>query len=149
VHRPLHISTRSPPASEDEIVLLEDEIAALKLSLFSAQTQLEEQGIASSQTITTLRRESSLAQQETALRREHDSQKIADLLKQNERLRMLSRENTRELLNVKKDFSGRERGLIEEKQSLICRGEEMHKTVLVNKDRVLNAERVRTSELKR
>lgn len=122
--------------------ILEDELAATKLSLFAAQTQLEEQSKSHDLTVTTLRREAALAAQSEALRREHDSVKIRDLLAQVERLRSLSRENTRELLMVKKAYGNRERKLMEEKEVLESSKEDMKQEVQENQERVLSAERV-------
>ncbi|KAJ3392057.1 Coiled-coil domain-containing protein 77 [Lobulomyces angularis] len=141
-----NIGNQKSQGSERDLIILEDEIEALKLELFSCHTQLDEQKEVFQESISNLIKDRNIKDQEEAIRREHDNNKIADLLKQVERLRSLTRENTRELLQTKKDVQKRERNLVEEKILLIQEINDLKKNLTKQEDRAVNAEK--TIEIK-
>lgn len=97
------------------IVILEDEIEALKLTVTSLRAQLDEQKRNGDETVLALLDEQRVRLKEEKARRQYEAERIDQLTKKVDKLRVLCRENTRALLNEKKRAQTLERRLIEEK----------------------------------
>ncbi|KAJ3281843.1 Coiled-coil domain-containing protein 77 [Borealophlyctis nickersoniae] len=140
--------TSDQKSEERDIIVLEDEVVALKLKLASLQTQLDEQKEHYEATIADLMRDRKTRMEEEKVRREHEAQKIGELTDKVHRLRALCRENTRglkteslELLHTKKTSLAHERRLIEEKTAMTDELNSLKNQLLDEKDRQENAER--------
>ncbi|KNC97914.1 uncharacterized protein SPPG_09420 [Spizellomyces punctatus DAOM BR117] len=124
-----------------DMIIMEDEIEALKLTVTSLRTQLEEQGRAYEATVAALKRDRQTQIDEEKARREHESQRISELLEKLQKLRALCRENIRELLHTKKASHAYEKKLVEEKAALL---EDLRSTgsqLAVERDKAESAER--------
>ncbi|TPX71511.1 hypothetical protein SpCBS45565_g01048 [Spizellomyces sp. 'palustris'] len=124
-----------------DMIIMEDEIEALKLTVTSLRTQLEEQGRAYETTVAALKRDRQTQIDEEKARREHESQRISELLEKLQKLRALCRENIRELLHTKKASHAYEKKLVEEKAALL---EDLRSTgsqLAVERDKAESAER--------
>ncbi|KAJ3116471.1 Coiled-coil domain-containing protein 77, partial [Nowakowskiella sp. JEL0407] len=82
-------------SADREVVILEDEIEGLKLTVLGLQTQLDEQRSFYGQSIAQLKRDKEFHFQEHQAWFEQQSQKCEELLDSNRKLRSLCRENTR------------------------------------------------------
>ncbi|KAJ3304372.1 Coiled-coil domain-containing protein 77 [Kappamyces sp. JEL0829] len=103
---------------EQELLILEDEVEALKLTVSSLQTQVDEQKDAYENAMAGLLKERRLRQEEDRIRREYDEARIESLMEKLTRMRTLCRENTRELLRTKKVSHSQEKLMAEEKATL-------------------------------
>ncbi|KAJ3276464.1 Coiled-coil domain-containing protein 77 [Terramyces sp. JEL0728] len=115
---------------EQDLIILEDEAEGLKLTISSLQTQLEEQAIAG------LMKERRLREDEEKARRDFEEEKIESLTKKLAQMRLLCRENTKELLRTKKMSHRNEKSLIEEKSMLVNEIKKLNN--LLNKEKVKN-----------
>ncbi|KAI8826843.1 uncharacterized protein EV422DRAFT_549502 [Fimicolochytrium jonesii] len=127
---------------EEDIHIMEDEVAALKLTVSSLRTQLSDQAKNYEATITGLRRDRQLQMDEERVRRQHETQKMADLLEKCQRLRALSRENIRELIHTKKSTHAYERRLMEERSTMVEQLHQCQKELAAEKEKVEVAEKL-------
>ncbi|KAH6585796.1 hypothetical protein BASA61_006723 [Batrachochytrium salamandrivorans] len=104
---------------EQDLIILEDEVQGLKLTVSALQTQLDEQRKAYDDTLSGLMKDRSNKTEEERVRREYDAVKVEEYLSTIKKLRTLCRENTRELLRTKKVSHAHERNLIEEKAAMV------------------------------
>ncbi|KAH9249998.1 hypothetical protein BASA81_012246, partial [Batrachochytrium salamandrivorans] len=104
---------------EQDLIILEDEVQGLKLTVSALQTQLDEQRKAYDDTLSGLMKDRSNKTEEERVRREYDAVKVEEYLSTIKKLRTLCRENTRELLRTKKVSHAHERNLIEEKAAML------------------------------
>ncbi|ORY48279.1 hypothetical protein BCR33DRAFT_714666 [Rhizoclosmatium globosum] len=114
---PQQATNRLSPADRD-ILILEDEIESLRLTVSSLHTQLDEQKKSYEEIIAGLHRDRKVLLEEEKIRRQHEERKMEDLLDKVDNLRQLNRENVRELLYLKKTLHQNERRLVEEKTRL-------------------------------
>ena len=77
------------------MLILEDEVEGLKLTVSSLETQLQEQKDAYDNAISGLLKERRVRQEEERIRREYDETRIEELLEKISKMRTLCRENTR------------------------------------------------------
>ncbi|KAI9343889.1 hypothetical protein DFJ73DRAFT_941775, partial [Zopfochytrium polystomum] len=101
-----------------DIVILEDEIEALRLTVSSLHTQMDEMQRHYEETIAGYQRDRKTVIEEQRVRREHDAKKISELTEKVHSLRLLNRENIRELLQLKKSIHRKERKIAEEKAAM-------------------------------
>ncbi|KAJ3124676.1 Coiled-coil domain-containing protein 77 [Physocladia obscura] len=134
-------------AQDRDIIILEDEIESMKLTISSLQTQLEEQKKSYEEIIIGLHRDRQTLLEEEQIRRAHESKKMEQLLDKNDNLRQLNRENVRELLHLKKSQHQNERRLVEEKMKLTNEILELKAKYAEEKDRVDRVERVVEAKL--
>lgn len=77
------------------MLILEDEVEGLKLTVSSLETQLQEQKDAYDNAMAGLLKERRTRQEEERIRRDYDEARIEELLEKVSRMRTLCRENTR------------------------------------------------------
>ncbi|KAI9001951.1 hypothetical protein BC832DRAFT_593803 [Gaertneriomyces semiglobifer] len=130
-----------PVPSEPDFQIVEDELAALRLTVTALRTQLTEQQQSYEATIAGLLRDRQTHLEEEKARRENESHKIDELMQKLAKLRALCRENVRELLYVKKTWAVTERKLVEDKMKLTEQVERMSREVEDEKYRSQNAEK--------
>ncbi|KAJ3276478.1 Coiled-coil domain-containing protein 77 [Terramyces sp. JEL0728] len=121
---------------EQDLIILEDEAEGLKLTISSLQTQLEEQNTTYEEAIAGLMKERRLREDEEKARRDFEEEKIESLTKKLAQMRLLCRENTKELLRTKKMSHRNEKSLIEEKSMLVNEIKKLNN--LLNKEKVKN-----------
>ncbi|KAJ3060426.1 Coiled-coil domain-containing protein 77, partial [Podochytrium sp. JEL0797] len=111
-------STTPHTTDPHSILLLEDELTSLRLTISSLHTHLSEQSTSYEEIIAGLHRDRDVRVEEERIRRQHEHDKMKELMERNDNLRALSRENVRELLYLKKTLHQNERRLVEEKTRL-------------------------------
>ncbi|OAJ38725.1 hypothetical protein BDEG_22631 [Batrachochytrium dendrobatidis JEL423] len=134
---------------EQDLIILEDEVQGLRLTVLSLQTQLDEQKKGFDETISGLMKDRKNMIEEERVRREYDAAKIEEHLATIKKLRILCRENTRELLRTKKVSHAHERSLIEEKAAMVKELGELKSQISLEQDRNENAEKVIESRVSR
>ncbi|KAH6570926.1 hypothetical protein BASA62_004092 [Batrachochytrium salamandrivorans] len=127
---------------EQDLIILEDEVQGLKLTVSALQTQLDEQRKAYDDTLSGLMKDRSNKTEEERVRREYDAVKVEEYLSTIKKLRTLCRENTRELLRTKKVSHAHERNLIEEKAAMVKELNSLQARLSHEHDRNENAEKV-------
>ncbi|KAJ3079118.1 Coiled-coil domain-containing protein 77 [Quaeritorhiza haematococci] len=132
---------------EEDVVVLEDEIEALRFTTESLKTQLEEQRKSYEDRIAHLLKEKNARVQEENLRRQQDNEKIEGLMNQVHRLRSLCRENTKELLQSKKTLRTRERQAAEEKATSIEEAKALRTQLAEQQEQATMAERTIEEQL--
>ncbi|KAJ3027291.1 UNVERIFIED_CONTAM: Coiled-coil domain-containing protein 77 [Siphonaria sp. JEL0065] len=141
-------ANRLSPKDRD-IIILEDEIESMRLTISSLHTQLDEQKKSYEEIIAGLHRDRKVLLEEERIRREHESKKMEDLLDKTDNLRQLNRENVRELLYLKKTLHQNERRLVEEKTRLTNEILELKAQYNSEKERVDNVEKAVEAKLVR
>ncbi|KAH6568662.1 hypothetical protein BASA60_008527 [Batrachochytrium salamandrivorans] len=134
---------------EQDLIILEDEVQGLKLTVSALQTQLDEQRKAYDDTLSGLMKDRSNKTEEERVRREYDAVKVEEYLSTIKKLRTLCRENTRELLRTKKVSHAHERNLIEEKAAMVKELNSLQARLSHEHDRNENAEKVIESRVNR
>ena len=103
---------------------------------------MSEQQTAHDAQIQSLLNDRAVSAQEAEIHNQHDSAQIKELTTQNQRLRLLCSENTRELLQAKKDMMIWERKLVEEKNQLVDQLNDTKKNLVIQEDRAIDAEKI-------
>lgn len=134
---------------ERDIVIMEDEIEALKLTVTSLRAQLSEQKKSYEETIQGLLHDRRTRMEEEKARKKYEADRIDDLTKKVEKLRVLCRENTRELLFTKKRAHTTEQKLVEEKTRLMDDVRALQNQVAEENRRNETAERVIEAKISR
>jgi hypothetical protein len=80
------------------LLILEDEVEGLKLTVSSLETQLQEQKDAYDNAMAGLLKERRIRQEEERIRRDYDEARIEELLEKVSMMRTLCRENTRGII---------------------------------------------------
>ncbi|KAJ3201562.1 Coiled-coil domain-containing protein 77 [Entophlyctis luteolus] len=142
-----HPDSSRIPAQDRDIIILEDEIESLKLTISSLHTQLDEQNKAHQEIVAGLQRDRQTLLEEENIRRGHEAKKMESLLEKNDSLRQLNRENVRELLLLKKSLHQNERRLVEEKTRLTNEILQLKSQYAQEKERVEQVEKVVEAKL--
>ncbi|KAJ3322404.1 Coiled-coil domain-containing protein 77 [Boothiomyces sp. JEL0866] len=130
-----------PRLEEQDLIILEDEVEGLKLTISSLQTQIEEQKATYEEAISGLMKERRLREDEEKARRDFEEEKIESLTKKLTQMRLLCRENTKELLRTKKLSHRNEKTLIEEKALLVDEIKKLNNLLNREKERNSNQEK--------
>ncbi|KAJ3417218.1 hypothetical protein HDV05_006424 [Chytridiales sp. JEL 0842] len=131
-----------PRSSDRDIIILEDEIQSMKLTITALHTQLDEQRKSYEETIAGLKRDRRTLLDEERVRRENEATKSGELMDKLDKLRSLNRENIREILYLKKTLHQNERRLGEEKAHYAEQLLEMTTKYNDEKERMDHAEKV-------
>ncbi|KAI8899652.1 hypothetical protein BC833DRAFT_585028 [Globomyces pollinis-pini] len=126
---------------EQDLIILEDEVQGLKLTVSSLQAQVQEQKLNFDNTMDAIMKERRLKLEEERARSDYNENKIKGLMDTLAKMRTLCRENTRELLRTKKISHAHERSLIEEKADLIEQIKNLHSQLAVEQERNESAEK--------
>ncbi|CAG8458615.1 118_t:CDS:10 [Ambispora gerdemannii] len=146
------LSITAPEQSDDEIDNQhdknsshpdprDDQIECLNLRIKTLNTQLEEQRHGYEEIIASLETDRQALIEEEKLRRQYDSNKIQELTAKVQRLDLFCRENTKELLQIKKDQRTEEQKMHEEHANLLQK--------LLNLKAQLNEEKERNDTMER
>jgi coiled-coil domain-containing protein 77 len=127
---------------KEDLIILEDEVEGLKLTILSLKTQLEEQKVIAEASANGLLKEQRLIHEQNKSRQEYYEGQVKDLMEKLNKMRVLCRENTRELLRTKKTSHVNEKVLIEEKASLVAELKTLSQQLSVEKERNETVERV-------
>ncbi|KAI9352724.1 hypothetical protein BDR26DRAFT_1002869 [Obelidium mucronatum] len=134
-------------STDRDIIILEDEIESMRLTISSLHTQLDEQKKSYEEIIAGLNRDRRVLLEEEQIRREHEAKKMGELLDKTDNLRQLNRENVRELLYLKKTLHQNERRLVEEKTRLTNEILELKAQYSSEKERVDHVEKAVEAKL--
>ncbi|KAJ1342159.1 hypothetical protein BSLG_003286 [Batrachochytrium salamandrivorans] len=125
---------------EQDLIILEDEVQGLKLTVSALQTQLDEQRKAYDDTLSGLMKDRSNKTEEERVRREYDAVKVEEYLSTIKKL---------QLLRTKKVSHAHERNLIEEKAAMVKELNSLQARLSHEHDRNENAEKVIESRVNR
>jgi hypothetical protein len=80
---------------EEDLLILEDEVEGLKLTILSLKTQLEEQKSISDAAMSGILKEQRLIQEQNKVKQEYYESQVKELMEKLNKMRSLCRENTK------------------------------------------------------